>query len=310
MDDLKSFIYLDQYKLSSLASQVFQGVTEHLVSTSSTTETETENQKGPIGSGKLLADALKKESGTQEKKVLHDYLYSIFEKEIIEADRVFEVGVTGEPMENYTFIKVKAKATINDINTIKNILDTFNELGESFAYVTNAEALQQASEQLAEQRKTIKDRNKRSKIEREYKSATSIKKLAKDSGLSQDENFLKHLNYLLSYGYEDSLGLQMERGGELFTANLNRSHLRDSESMLIRKYSRITDKEFVIFGVISQGGASSEIEETDSQEADEDLPMKLHLMKLMDSLGELENHFTGRLSNEIMIDPIAVYMEL
>ncbi len=37
----------------------------------STTEKE-EEQKGPVGSGQIMADILKSESGTQEKKYRHD----------------------------------------------------------------------------------------------------------------------------------------------------------------------------------------------------------------------------------------------
>lgn len=44
----KLFIYLDEYKMYSLSSQLFEGLTEEIVQISSRSKEETEEQKGPL----------------------------------------------------------------------------------------------------------------------------------------------------------------------------------------------------------------------------------------------------------------------
>ena len=69
---IKNFIYLDEYKMYSISSQILEGITDYLVSYKEGTIEKSEEQKGTISSGRVVADLLKSESGTQEKKYLHD----------------------------------------------------------------------------------------------------------------------------------------------------------------------------------------------------------------------------------------------
>ncbi|WP_163561038.1 hypothetical protein [Halomonas sp. NO4] len=315
MEHLKNFIYLDEYKMSSLSSQLFEGITEYLVSANRSASEESEQQKGEIGSGRIFADALSKDSSTEEKKVLHDYLYSKFENRLLENEKVLIVKGGSEcdllaEIPKYPFIKITSKAIFNDINSIKATLTNFNVLGEAFAYVTNFEKLKEVQSQLEEAKRNTKDRNEKARLQQEYKSITNIKNVAKETGLHQDEKFLEKLNYLLSYGFEDQFEIQMNGSDRICTANLNREYLRENESLLKRKYSRITEKEFVMFGVVSQANNSKNIDIEGEEEVDEERSIKDALLNLVEHLTNLENQFTGRLSNEIIIDPIAIYTEL
>ncbi len=64
MQTIKNFIYLDEYKMYSISSQIFEGITEYLMNYEESTKEESEEQKGPISSGRVVADILKSESGT------------------------------------------------------------------------------------------------------------------------------------------------------------------------------------------------------------------------------------------------------
>jgi hypothetical protein len=115
---------------------------------------------------------------------------------------------------------------------------------------------------------------------------------------------------VLNYGFQDQLEIQMELDESIFSANLNRSFLREPEELIVRKYSRKTEVEFTLFGIITQH-QRDEFEEQDDLEKNEDYEnIKEALMNLVSSLSDVENTFTGRLSNEIIIDPIALYTEL
>lgn len=75
MKKIKSFIYLDSNKMYSISSQLFEGLTEYIVSSEKKTEVESTEQKGTIGSGKLMADIMESNMSKSEKKFLHDYSY-------------------------------------------------------------------------------------------------------------------------------------------------------------------------------------------------------------------------------------------
>lgn len=64
---IKSFIYLDDYKLYSLSSQLFQGFTEYIISGNIASIAEEETQKGQFISGKVMSDILRKEKSSTEK---------------------------------------------------------------------------------------------------------------------------------------------------------------------------------------------------------------------------------------------------
>ncbi len=53
---IKNFIYLYEQKMYFLSSQIFEGITEYVVNESASLNENTENQKGKIFSGKVLAE--------------------------------------------------------------------------------------------------------------------------------------------------------------------------------------------------------------------------------------------------------------
>lgn len=93
----------------------------------------------------------------------------------------------------------------------------------------------------------------------------------------------------------------------LFSALLKRNHLREEEHLIVSKYSRYSEKDFIIFGTVTQ-----------SKDSQGDLPIeeeanpndiKELLAQLIMKLSDVEKQFTGKRTNEIMIDPIAIYRE-
>lgn len=308
---IKNFIYLDEEKMYSLSSQLFEGVTEYVLNESSSEQGKSEEQKGPVGSGRVLGDILKNSERNTEKKFLNDYSYTIFEKKLLEEELV--LIVSGDKAEesnictDKSFIKITSKATFNDINSINNTLKNFNKIGKALAHITNFQEISAVREQLEKAKQNAKDRNQKSKLQTQLKSMTSINKLATESGLQQDQSFLDDLSLVLTYGFQDQLEVQMDLVGSIFSANLNRSFLREPEELVIRKYSRKTEVEFTLFGIITQH-QREKIEELEEKKDYDSI--KEALMNLVSHISNVEATFTGRLSNEIIIDPIALYTEL
>lgn len=310
---IKNFVYLDIEKLNSLSSQVFEGVTEYVLNESSKELEDSESQKGPVGSGRVLGDILRQGEKTSEKMFLNDYSYTLFEKKLVE-DRLVSVlysnnepNSSDEAIDGKSFLKVKAKVVFNDINSINDTLANFNKIGKALAHLTSFQQINEVKKQLEKAKASTKDRNQKSKLQAQVKDMTNINKIAKEKGLHQDQAFLDDLALVLTYGFQDQLEIQMDVGGFRFAANLKRGCLREDENLIIRKYSRQTEVEFVLFGVVTQHQGSSD-EDTENKEEYESI--KEALMNLVSHLTNVESTFTGRLSNEIIIDPIALYTEL
>ncbi|MFC0349510.1 DUF6414 family protein [Undibacterium danionis] len=307
---IKSFIYLDEQKMYSLSSQIFEGITDYILNEQSSITEETETQKGPVASGKILADVIKSSLKSTEKKFLHDYSYSIFEKHLTDEQKVlvvdekngFDSKIKSE-MNKFSFIKVKSKAVFNDINEITDLFGNFNQRGEAIAHVTAFSRINEINTELA----SIQSKEQRTQLQSELKMLTNTPELAKKSNLYQDKKFLDNLTLLTKYGFSDQFEVQQSLDEILFSSSLRRELLREKEDILIKKYSRRTEREIVVFGIISQG-----ITNVTNTPRNIETPknMKEGLINMIEHLANVEISISGKQENEIVIDPIAVYIEI
>jgi len=93
----------------------------------------------------------------------------------------------------------------------------------------------------------------------------------------------------------------------IVSANLKRECLREDEELIIKKYSRQTECSLVMFGIITQYKRDKL---DDIKELNNHSSLKEALMNMVANLTNVEETFIGRLSNEVIIDPIALYTEL
>ena len=313
MRTIKSFIYLDEYKMYSISSQIFEGITEYLIDYRETITEESETQKGRVASGRIMADILKSESGTQEKKYLHDYSYKLFEDYLKESGKILSFSVENideniRCIDNAGFVEVRGKAVFNDMNMLKSTIEKFNKLGQALAYITNFEEIERLRQQLKTEANSTKDRNQKAQIRQQLKRLENIEKLAEDQGLQQDPDFLCKLAFVLDYGFQDQFEVRIPIEPYIFSSSFNREYLRENENLLVRKYSRLAEKEFVLVGTVAQ--SSSESIDHEEDENHEFQHIKESIMYLVERLSKLESSFSGKLTSEIIIDPIALYREI
>lgn len=115
------------------------------------------------------------------------------------------------------------------------------------------------------------------------------------------------MSRLMEYGFHGELEFRVFPKGQpfQFSAILNREYLRDSENQFVSKYSRQTEYDFTMIGIITQSGNTNE-----SLADREPNGIKNACLNLADKLTVVENGFLGRIDNECIIDPIAIYREL
>lgn len=312
---IRNFIYLDEDKMYSLSSQLFEGVTEYVLNESYSEKEEHETQKGPVGSGRVIGDILRNKERNTEKKFLNDYSYTIFEKKLIDEGKVLTNetlhSCVGDGENDKFFIKIKSTAIFNDMNSIVHTMKNFNKIGQALTRVTTFEEVEKLQARLRElnEVKPLDGSSKKEKIalEARLKKLADIDGMAKSVGMQKDQKFLDDLSFMLSYGFQDQLEVQLDVDDFIVTSNLNREHLRESEELVVRRYSRKTEIKFTLFGIITQCN-SERIE--DIPDAVKGSTLKEALMTLVAHLTKMESSFIGRLPNEIIVEPIALYTEI
>lgn len=307
---IKSFIYLDDYKLYSLSSQLFQGFTEYIISDSTASMTEEETQKGQFASGKVMSDILRKEKSSTEKKYLHDYAFNLLEAELTNRGILHTIISTDttETIQSKGIVKVAGRAVFNDYKSLQATMSKFNGLGESVGYFRLKEQIKAIDDLTSNALHSTKDRNQKSKVKNiRTRTKTEFTNYLQENGLHIADDDIKYMSNIMEYGFHGELEFRVSPNGQpfQFSAILNREYLRDSETQFVSKYSRQTEYDFTMIGIITQSGNSNE-----SLVEQEPNGMKNACLNLADKLTVVENLFLGRIDNECIIDPIAIYREL
>lgn len=306
---MKSFIYLDRFKMYSLSSQLMEGVTDYILEETHGATIDKSSQKGPVASGRIIAEIIEKASSSFEKKFLHDYAYSVFEDKLVELSKLVNVDSLQSRddvlsvLKHSQIVKIKGKAKFVDFKEMVKTLRAMNSIRSSLAVVTsNAER--------AELSKVIElmSPNKKSEISKLQGRLKDLSEIKNFHQTFNDNFYQKHLGDVLEFSFGDTLELAMEFADFRVSADLCRENLRESEQSIVKKYSRITEVEFVLLGVVTQIGELASIAEP--EEITEDHTMREAININTAALASLENSFKRRSSDEVIVDPIAVYVEL
>ena len=324
---MKSFIYVDEYKLKSIASQVFEGFTEYIIDTKHRLKESSSEQKSAISNSRLIAEILKQQNSIQEKKHLLDYGYDLLEKELYRTNKVLEINSNNLSeshieIPKFNFVNVRGPIIINDTRHMSNLVENFNKIGEALGYLTYKDQLDKIAE-LDKEINQVKDRNKKAKLKKQW-TKSSKTAILKELGLYLEQAHLDNLKQVIDFGYLDQIEVQMpiymEDSFKLFSSILKREFLREPEQILIQKYSRETEKEFNVFGLMAQNERTEkdikpsekfkQTIESNLVESGGELGMKQAIMNVTNAISNIEDTFSGKLDYEIVIDPIAVYWNL
>lgn len=288
---LKNFIYLDKDKMYSISSQMFEGIAQELLKEETHENTENETQDGPFFSGKVLADVVKNTTKSIEKKFLHDYSFTLFEEELNNKSLILDVSNLPEEeiikkTELYSFIKVTKQVTFNDHLKLQDFFSKFNQIGTAISRMMLL-GEKEHLEKLGAQKKAqyIKD---------------------KESSLHQDPKILESFISLSKQGFHDHFEVVQQLHDLLVTSYWNRAYLRENENLLIRKYSSKTNIKISVIGTVAQYLKSNGPEPKEIFDGE----LSAHMRNMFEHLANVEYSISGKSSNEIVLDPIAAYIEL
>ena len=306
---IKSFIYLDEDKMYSISSQLFEGMTQYILQEETDGLNDVNSQKGNFLSGRFMADMMFQSRSKSEMRNLHDFAFNLFEKELENRGILYDVKCNDEisDLQDKGFVRIRGKIFFCDYARMQYIIENFNNIGRALGRLQGAIFYEQI-EEIKHNANETKDREKRNRQQQNAKySEKQIENLLKSAGLVLDEKYVKNLSTVMKFGYQDGFEVRiiLEDSPLLFSAVINQSCLKENENVLISKYSRITEKEFTVIGVITQVGNSKP--KLPNNEGED---MKTATQGMHEMIANLEMQFNGRSSNECIIDPIAIFTEL
>lgn len=318
MTIIKNFIYLDDYKMYSMSSQLSGGVVHSESSYKDVTKKASQNIEGEGLEHSNLHEEnpiIEHGFGGVEHKHVHDYAYIDFENRLRESGKI--ISLSSENLDTAItqlsdkFIEIRGKAVLIDMNDIRFTVSNFNKISNSLTEVVNFSTVELINQQIEEEIKASKDRNEKVRIEQRGKSLINAEK-SKNPPIKLDEDYIKNLESVLEYGFRDQFVIQISIGSYRFSAECDPDDLREKKDLLIRRFSRFPEAEFVIIGTISQSlnQTPNVVNDYLISQTEETSNMKSTIMNLIQGLSEIESSFIGREKNEIIIDPIAVYWEI
>lgn len=305
---IKSFIYLDNNKMYSLSSQLFEGITQYILREKADTVEEEHSQKGELLSGKLMADMIMQKDAKSEMKYLHDFAFNLFEQELVTRGLLYDVTnkTSIEDLRDKGIVRIKGKIIFEDFEKILYTLEHFNEVGRSVGELTIQDSIKSLYE--IEKNASTKDREQKNRVNQRIKQIRKeFDAGLEEQGLMIDEKLKNNLYNVLKFGYRDTyeIMMSMEDNDLFYTASINQDNLKETEQSLISKYSRLSEKEFTLIGIVSQcGNNRAKVPIILGNE------MKNTTLNIIDKIAGVEEQFNGRAENECIIDPIAIYSEI
>ncbi|MGF1710105.1 hypothetical protein L4C37_05900 [Vibrio kagoshimensis] len=303
---IKNFIYLDEQKLYSFSSQLFEGVTEYYLDQQVVEESEEDTQKGKLTSGRAIANAIKEASSSTSKKFLHDYAFNLLEAELINSELLIDVDSNTYTHSdicnsNKSFIRIRAKGKFVDLKEIQELFKKFNEIGDAIAKGQLTKDYQNLEILKAENKNSPSAKKLQSEIDKE------IRQMKVNSELILPTPVLNSIDTMLDQFGDDIVRFKQFVGEVEYSTCLSPDYFRDSIKAICRKYSRKTAKEFVVLGTISH---SHDTQDVEIKELPDGATMLSHMVGLAENMYDLEQMFGSKGENEIIIEPIAVYTEL
>lgn len=274
---VKLFVYLDEDKMYSLSSQFFEGITNVIMMGDVSAHGQTESQMGDVMSGKFMASMMLQQNTTSVSRSLNDFAFTLFEKELVRRNLLYTIKAEDTPdsLKGKSFVKVVGKVSFYDYSTTLKTVEKFNDLGRAIGYLQNQKVLSESE--------------------------------LKSQGLAIDKKMQEYVKQLIQFGFNNRLEVLFTINGskQVYSTTVNRTFLKDPEDIIVSRYSQMPEKDFSLIGIISQvDTVQASTIEMQSQD------MKKTMRSITDKVAGLDNAFSGRASNECIIDPIAIFTEI
>ena len=318
---IRDFIYLDVERLYSVYSQVFEGVADQIVQSYAAALSTESAQKGALLSGASAESSTIEVSRRTENRFLYDHMYTLLEKRlepaIIDSSKISSSNLTS--LRSGVYLRATGPVIVADFERMKALFEKFNRLAEAIAYSSRFSELQAAMATAQESIQGIQDRNQKAQAKVRLEQLRDPKRLAKELGLSQDEQLLKNLTFIADMFYPDGFDVTvMTTQAQLsYRAVADRRWLRITPPLLRAQYGGSSAGPWTVVGQVTHvPGIAPRLDTIIAaapvaEAPDPEPSMRDPFMSMFASALGLERMFLESKSRtEIVLSPLAIYREV
>lgn len=303
---IKNFIYLDEPKLYSFSSQLFDGVTEYVLNEHNLEHKDVDTQKGKLASGRVIANVIKEASSSTTKKFLHDHSFNLFKQELLQSNRILDITIETLSYSEVcntdkSFVRIRAKGKFIDLNEIQTLFTNFSKISEAITNVSSIKQLQALDILKAANDNPAEIKKQQSQLDK------ALKQKSAERAANMPKRSVTGFETIIENFGDDIVRFQQKIADVVYSTCLSQEYLREPLKNIYRKYSRKTAKEFIVIGFISHADGT---QPTEIKNVPAEASMLQHMIGMAENLYDLEQKFGGKASNEIIIEPIAIYTEL
>lgn len=321
---IREFIYVDVPKVYSLYSQIFGGITDHVIEERINQLITNDTQ------GSMLKQATSGSQGMEasrriESSILHDHMYTRLEAEleptVINANDITIEGMIKIFDQNPT-IKVCGRSEVEDYERISVFFEKFNSLAEVIAHaiLTSSPEFAKTKQELHNELEgaTGKARKQELKKKIEELSGPKIMKQVLDNrNLGQDPQLLKNLKFMGDLFNPDGYDICItpkENPKLHFRGVLDKTWLRNDPQLIRRLYGGQSEAPWSMVGIVTHlpgTHIAQSSSDGENKQQDKDSPMMLDAYRNMfRSARVFERMFLESPSEiEVVISPLAIYRE-
>lgn len=297
---IKNIIYLDYEKMYSLSAQLFKGVVfESLI------------EKGYSFSEKDAANNLENNNTEHDNRKNfikpYDYHYSMFERKLYELDKIttltkggYSQTVSFEDIKEHPFIKSTGKIVITDPVALTSLTKNFKKHVDNLGYMTGCGEINILHEELKSSNKNNKPliANIKSKIKHLEDELEHIRACT-------NQKYYNSLAEILEFSYGEEIEINQDMGEYIISGFFEREYLKQSISILLKRYARKTVTEFTILGILTQFKSNEwEIPDVGFNQ------FRGAIKNVNQANYNLEKTFLDVADKELILEPIAMYTEL
>ena len=327
-EPIRDFLYVDDELVTSLYSQIFEGVAESIVETYISGSSQEVKTPGSPFSGEEISAAQEGKKTTQSR-VLYDHMYSQLERKLeaaVENPSALDQNTCSDQLADVDLIQVTGETSVADFEFMNRILENWSAIADAIVegQVQDSKGERQAKrEAFRQELEDASNRDDEARIEKMLESIPSDDELReqvkRDLGLHETAEWNEnHLRLILNLWYGNNFEAVIERpddDGVAFRGVLKREGLRQKKSIQrLSNAGRLLRDEWSMVGLVQRvPDYAPDPDETGNGEpsSGEDALLRDNFRDMFQSLDQINEmiYMSGK-RREVLVRPLAIYRNL
>lgn len=324
---VRDFLYVDRDLVTSLYSQLFEGVAESIVETSVYGKSREHQQSGRPFAGKEMATEVSEKTQTSRSHVLYDHLYTRLESRL--EDSLAELPQLSpqnlpQKLADRSIVQVTGTTTVADFKYLRTILKNWEAISDAVVEGRVLDEMQEKDRKRQRYQAELEqsdDPNDEARLEKILENIPSEEafreEVRNEMGLHESVEWNEtHLSLILDLWYGDSYEAVVERAGDtdvIFRGAFDPMGLR--QKRIIQRLSsagRSLQGDWTMVGIVQfvPEDSPNPTSQRDRNESDKDTLLRDNIRDIFESLDQMDRLiYQSGAQREVLVRPLSVYQE-